>query len=464
MPLMRWSVVSLAVFAAACTDVIDHGSSVPVVVAPGCRPEDDVSASQFHVTVFVDGGVFSDRTAPQLPTALSLPPSGTVSFGLEALDANGNVVGRGHGPTLVDDGTFPQRGDAGVVTFTLWPVGKLVRSCSVLADARRSHTATELDDGSLILAGGLDATGKAMSSVERLVLGEGSQRVAQLGISTQGKFFELPRAMHAAVAVRPWQVLFLGGQTSAGVSATALVMDTSVNDFGALFGGATPWKGRSGGHAVRRNGSVFIAGGSSQLGVSALIERIDLSTFQFAEPFTLPVVFDRSTAADTEEAMWLVGGTDLMRQPVTTVFKVPFAGQSFTSAQLFDARFDAVAVGVGTSVLVLGGHGIGPNVLATSEWLGDSGTTKGPKVTPRANGCAVALDEHRAFVVGGEGDVNFVATPEVVGDDGTVTRVESVLTPRTDVTCTRLRSGLVVVTGGRNASGPMNELWVYASP
>ncbi|MFO0593918.1 MAG: hypothetical protein U0228_01405 [Myxococcaceae bacterium] len=463
---MNRALVVVCLLLAACApDEVKHGARVPLTVATPCRSQDAVSAAGFRVTVFENGLLFDRQELTTLPSTLVVPPTGRVTFEILALSGSGEVVGRGFGTPLEE----PRQTDGTeALTFTVWPVGRFVQLCNELLVPRRGHSVVELEDGSLVVSGGLDPSGAALASLERASLSGVTEHVGELELKAQGTSIRLPRAWHAATGIGHGQIAIFGGEQTAPTGATSVLSTALVVDqpsgfqLGAVAAQMPAWSGRTRALAVRLDNTVFLVGGLTRSATnvvpSAQIDRFDLTTFRFTEPLVLPRAFEGAAMAGSGETFFLAGGTD-QGQPTAkaTVFS---GGVSTPTLQM--ARTESGAAGVGPGrALIVGGRGQGNTVLGTTEWLTASSATAGGVVEPRSKPCVVALDDHRALVFGGVAVGGASAAAEIVSDDGTVTSVAFDGAARFDHTCTVLSWGAVVLVGGTDGTRALGDVWAY---
>ncbi len=85
-----------------------------------------------------------------------------------------------------------------------------------------------------------------------------------------------------------------------------------------------------------------------------------------------------------------------------------------------------------------------------------------PLVTPRANTCAVLLQDGRVLITGGvDASGSAAASSEFFGTDRTFTAGPALAAARSQHTCTLLNDGRVLVAGGKDDSGPMRSAEIF---
>lgn len=456
----------------SCADVVEHGAPVSLTLRTSCDPDaPPLAADGWRVRAKVklppnegppagfEGGVW-ERTFPTFPQSIALPVTTDAVLTFEALEG-GVVIGRGASTHIAVTGPTPDS-----VVIDVFPVGRITRQCGALATARSGHSATQLADGTVLIAGGRDSDGVVLSSMERISRTIEARK--ELSIVGSGTRFLLPRAFHSAVLTESGQVLFAGGENTAPMGATAvlstlLLYDLDADDFGAIPTGLARWTGRTRHTAVLHAGRVYFAGGVSSVNGALLatteIDRFVLATNTFDPPLQLTDARDEAAIINTGAELVLAGGTE-QGQPSRTVRIGALDSTTVRTAQLLEARAAAFAVKLGEGVLIGAGVGSGSTFLTSSEWLQGAA---GPPVTPRSKPCAVSLPTG-AFVFGGVDGFAASGAAEWFDAQGNKTDVPFSGDRRFDHTCTALEDGSVLIVGGRNPSGALNDLWRFVPP
>jgi hypothetical protein len=460
--------VVLALAWCACVDVVQHGVSVPLALETPCNAADAVSADSWRVRAFAGTAQLWERDEPTFPTAIALGSGTDFHLEFEALQG-GVIVGRGVSRHF--DVVENQPTSEGLL-ISVRPVGRFVKRCGGLLRARAGHTATLLQDGSVLIVGGLDANGVGLSSMEQLGV-VSSTEVGPLGVRVGGAVIELPRAFHSALRLDNGQVLIAGGENvamSGGpkvVVSTLVVIDPSLGFAqGAVANTAGTWTGRSR-HAAFRDGAVALfAGGITRTtsGVTAAdtLERFDLGTFTFGTKTTLTSPPDEAGVVFTGEDVVVVGGV-VNGAASNQVRFISARGGSARDVQLLTARSLPGVAPVGGRLLVLGGIDASSRYLDRSEWITASGAMPGPFTSARANPCVVPLADGRVFVFGGLSANGPSNLAELISADGNVVSVADPNVPgRVEHTCTLLGDGSVLIAGGRTNAGAASDLWHFA--
>ncbi|WP_002627399.1 kelch repeat-containing protein [Cystobacter fuscus] len=395
------------------------------------------------------------------------------------------AVGRSH-PFEVGGGEAP------AVTIALRRVGEFVRprlaqGCAGLGEARAGHTATLLEDGRVLLAGGvrLGADGRpaTVSAVEMFNPATDTlERVPAL---------DSARAFHTATRLPGGKVLLVGGEeeTSGGTRplASARVLDVTA-------GTATPVEGlRARGHhaaAADASGRVLVVGGVGVNGeVVSEAEGYDAATgriFQVGTPVRR-VGMGVSPVGDGRRIA-VVGGSDGTAL-VPEVLFFSYQGDTFvaedTGERLREPRRDAALVPFGGPgrLLYVGGHSsagaaMTDRLLASSQLVSPDAASRqgqGPQIFARSEPCAVALQDGRVLTLGGWGNADLgdlvsdahgeLFVPGAEGGAAGLLGLPELERSRHQHTCTALEDGSVLIAGGLEEDGvrrtTLDDLLLY---
>ena len=297
--------------------------------------------------------------------------------------------------------------------------------------ARASHTATQLDNGRILIVGGDDVSGAVLDVAEIYDPVDGSLRLLENRMTS-------PRVWHTATLLEDGRVLIVGGASKPNTSAayrlhTAEVFDPVNETFTAVVDGMFEADG------ITPISRIFHAAARLNDGTNRVLVsggELDNRTAQ---------LFDQETDS--------FGPPILMQNP---------SGR---------AAHDAVALGDGR-VLLLGGNQSGGRDSteifdpATLSFLASE-----PMAIHRASyvtgPIATLLPGNEVLVAGGRFGWDASGDAEVFQPDGTPGQlwnaVGSLHTPRSGHVATSLVNGNVLVTGGKADSGlpaTMAELFV----
>jgi hypothetical protein len=375
------------------------------------------------------------------------------------------------------------------VSVAVRRVGTYVRpggakACTSLAEPRAGHTATVLEDGRVLLAGGfqfeLDERGTTLSSAELFDPVTGTlEQVPLLGT---------PRAFHTATRLPGGKVLLAGGEV-ASVEGTLALRNALVVDVAQRTSTSVELKAARSHHAaaVDSGGRVLLVGGVGAGGsVVSEAEGFDPQTgtvFPVSTP--VPRVGMGVMPVQDGRRLAVVGGSDGKELRPEVLF-FSYEGGTFVPAgegpRLREPRRDAALVPFGGSerLLFVGGYDSPDSVegarrlLASSELIGDSRVVAGPQVFARSEPCAVALPDGRVLTVGGLRATasGLVSDPHaellIPGRDGgtpVMLGLPSLARQRHQHSCTLLEDGSVLIAGGLDSDGfqrtTLGDLVIY---
>jgi hypothetical protein len=275
-----------------------------------------------------------------------------------------------------------------------------------MSHVRVGATSTVMFDGRVLIAGGKDESGEALSSVD-IIDAEGAITVAPA--------MNVARADHAAVWLYDGYVLVSGGTTrGGGVTNTAELYDPLSNSWTLLP--SVMSEPRTGHTATNLlDGRVLISGGSNGSATLSTIETFSIvdETFSFAGVMS-SARENHAAAALLDGRVLLIGGKDADGLAIATTQIFNAETNSIEAGPaLNEARQDATATTLldGT-VLVAGGRNPqlprnGVSELASVELIdmnvGASRTLPVTMSVPRANHFALLLaDNNQVVLVGGE--------------------------------------------------------------
>ncbi|HVY61515.1 MAG TPA: kelch repeat-containing protein, partial [Planctomycetota bacterium] len=344
--------------------------------------------------------------------------------------ADGRVLVTGGTNGVVDASGIP----VALATAEIVDAGKIASQRTTplpatMSAARRRHTATLLDDGTVLLAGGIDASGARLASLELF-------DPATLTFTALADALPIALSDHTATRLDDGKVLIAGGLDAGGApSAAAFIFDRTATPRVSTLTASllTPRAGHTA-TLMPETGKVLIAGGATTAGAPTAS----------AEVFT----------------------------PATTS---PAAAASFAAAgDLGIARFDHAAVRLDDgTVLVAGGRGDG--VVSPMAPTADvrrfdpsalTFTALAPMLSPRADFVAISIPGSRATFAGGISGTNGAGSLDLAepitasaetyspsaGGTSTATLVP-LSSPRRGMRAAALGDGTTVISGGRREAG-----------
>jgi RHS repeat-associated protein len=347
-----------------------------------------------------------------LSVGLALGLAGIAQAQTFSATGNLNTAREAHTATLLQNGMVLVAG--GVTNGSNYPLGSAELydpSTGSFAftgsmGGRRSHTATLMQNGQVLIAGG-SAYGQNPNLHFWYPLSS-----AQLYIPSTGTFANIPsmtttRSGHAATLLNNGMVLITGGNTS-GSTAELYNPSPSGGTFTATGNMTTVLYAHTA--TLLQNGLVLVAGGENSSGYLSSAELYDPSTGTFTATGSMNNARESHTATLLNNGMVLItGGHD--------------SSGYLSSAELYDPS-------AGTF------------------------TAAGSMTAARIGHTATLLQNGLVLVAGGGNSSGELSSAELYDPSkGTFTATSSMNNPRESHTATLLSNGMVLTAGGLSSSG-----------
>ena len=395
------------------------------------------SASGLPITFTAPGSAPPANIILTATTIDGTPPATTsaaITITAHGFTATGSMVaGRSeHTATLLNDGRVLVAGGIGsnksvLGTAELYdPTNGTFTSAGSMANPRRSQTATLLGNDKVLLTGGYDANGNRLASAEIFDPATGT-------FSTTGSM-ETARAGQTATLLADGKVLVAGGDAPPVAQGenpygTAELYDLDTGVFTPT--GNMENERVAATATLFKNGQVLVVGGGEFVvpnpptrsrGVwvtTNVVELFDPTSGTFATTGSLQTGRWRHTATLQNDGTVLVTGGE-------------------------NSRFQQFGLPVST-------------VLSTSEVFNPANgafAATGKMAAPRTGHSATLLSDGTTLLAGGTDGMNQHATTEIYESaSGTFTRTGDIVTPRANHKATLLKDGAVLVTGGVDSTG-----------
>ncbi|NOJ91413.1 hypothetical protein HMI51_00395 [Corallococcus coralloides] len=339
----------------------------------------------------------------------------------------------------------------------LLPLGAW-RTVQPLTTARYSHTATRLDSGKVLVAGGIRDASSALATAEEY------DPVADTWSLTPA--MPVARYSHTAVALDGERVMVTGGLASTDVAlASSLIYDATAGTWAGTRAMAVPRLL----HTATRlpDGKVLVVGGHDGNNVFASAELYDPATdFWTSAGMLANARFGHTATLLANGKVLVVGGQDVdpvlgYPVPMATAELYDPATHSWSAAgSMASARaFHAVAALSTGPVLVAGGHD-GTGYTATAEWydpVTNSWSVTGAMGTPRDGHALHLLSTGKVLALGGFDGAALTRVTELYDPaTGTWAVSGAMSTPRYNQATTALATGDILVAGGYLSPSALN--------
>jgi hypothetical protein len=248
------------------------------------------------------------------------------------------------------------------------------------------HTATLLAGGKVLVTGGHDASAELYDPTSGAFAATGSMSVG--------------RNSHTATLLANGKVLIVGGQNVSGALATAELYDPASGTFSAT--GAMAAQRASHTATLLSNGKVLITGGSTSAAPAlATTELYDPATGSFTAANSMGTLRTLHTTTQLSNGSVLVAGGLVNMVSLSTAEVYDTVANSFTATgPMKTARDSHIAILLANGAVLVAG---GSSVFTAELYNAGSGTftQTGSMQTERALPAAVLLQDGRVLVGGG---------------------------------------------------------------
>jgi hypothetical protein len=332
-------------------------------------------------------------------------------------------------------------------------------STNSMNSLRYSHTATLLNNGKVLVAGGADSSG-GIAAAQLYDPATNTWSATGAMIS--------PRSFHTAALLNNGKVLVMGGTNGSGsLLATAEVYDPASGTWSTTGSMGSPryWYTAT----LLNTGKVLVSGGYSNGGALATAEVYDPASgiWSATGPMASPRFNHTATLLNNGKVL-VAAGRNNSAPPATAEVYDPASGTWSAAGSMGSPRYSHTATLLNNgTVLVSGGSAISAN-LATAEVYDPASSTwsaTGLMISPRNTHGAALLPNGTVLVMGGTNG-SLLATAEVYDPaSGTWSAAGSMGSSRINHTATLLNNGKVLVVGSSSGMGSVTaELYTSSTP
>lgn len=341
-----------------------------------------------------------------------------------------------------------------------------------MTSARSLHTATLLDNGRVLLVGGVGAGGSSAAFLDtaEIYYPERGEFVATTSMSTA-------RLGAAAVRLSDGRVLVAGGENTSQIAVNSA----------EIYNPATgQWTLTSPMHYARenptatllKNGNVLIVGGYSVDGNCCALssaEIFDPKTGTFSTTGFMAVARRNHTATLLQDGRVLVAGgynglngdsTGSGNVNAPELYNRATGTFDSTGAMSSARRYPTATMLLNGKVLIVGGGDSNNTALSSAETYKSQTSTftlTGPMLTPRARHTATRLLNGKVLIAGGYGNGgSTIASAELYDPvSGSFSATGSMAVARYRHTETRLLNGDVLIAGGSDGTTAVGSAEIY---
>ncbi|HXP80566.1 MAG TPA: kelch repeat-containing protein [Verrucomicrobiae bacterium] len=358
-----------------------------------------------------------------------------------------------NGTVLYTGGGIPSAGSSSSQAEIYNPASSTSTPTGSMVIGRCSETATLLQNGKVLFAGG-QASGGATASAELYD--------PLAGTFTATGSMSVARSGHAATLLSSGQVLIAGGENCSSSCVdfnTAELYDPNSGTFSPTTGNlATPYVGAAA--ILLNNGKVLVAGGSTDgATLNSFAELYDPTTGLFTQSGAMVHPRSSFTATLLQNGNVLIAGgaAGATELPAAEIYNPSTGTFASTGSLNLSRQFHTASLLLNGKVLIAGGNS-SPNTAELYDPESGTFSLTGNLGETRWSPTATALPNGMVLIAGGF-FVQFLSSIETYDPSAGVFTSQSVFmnVPRTGHATTPLADGRLLLTGGENATFQVNS-------
>ncbi len=358
-----------------------------------------------------------------------------------------------NGTVLYTGGGIPSAGSSSTQAEIYNPATSTSTPTGSMVIGRCSETATLLQNGKVLFAGG-QASGGATASAELYD--------PLAGTFTATGSMSVARSGHAATLLSSGQVLIAGGENCSSSCVdfkTAELYDPNSGSFSPTTGNlATPYIGAAA--ILLNNGKVLVAGGSSDgATLNSFAELYDPATGLFTQSGAMVNPRSSFTATLLQNGNVLIAGgaAGATELPAAEIYNPSTGTFSSTGSLNLPRQFHTASLLLNGKVLIAGGNS-SPNAAELYDPGSGTFSLTGNLGETRWSPTATALPNGTVLIAGGN-FMQVLSSIETYDPSAGVFTSQSVFmnVPRTGHATTRLADGRLLLTGGEDATFQVNS-------
>lgn len=340
-----------------------------------------------------------------------------------------------------------------------------------MPEARFRATATTIDDGRVVILGGI-RTSPSEEGIDSFVA-EVELFDPETGALTRGASMGRPRNQHAATRVGDGRIVIVGGSSVVDIGLPGPTRDVEVYDPASdtfSFVGELPEVMVDPCATALPDGTALALDDCSPDGCAPVVVDPDsgVSTIpSYAPTHRYDIDVDCVTLQDGR--VLLVGGEDELGEPVNQaeIFDPALGSFELVDGMVStrDRTSELIAIADGSEVLIVGGAGEGQPVAEVYEVSSNSFRAVTGDVANRNRHTLTRLGDGRVLVAGGQtvidGAIVYVTALDVFDpESGTIAALADELPGRWGMAAPEEASGPVVIVGGQDASGNLADVYL----